>query len=249
MLMQPPHPLRSDVLVAHQPAYLPWQGYFSRLLDVDQLVLLDHVQFAERGRQHRNLIRAPGGGTVRLTVPVQRRFGQPIEQVRIADGRWARRHWRSIKQSYRRAHYWPRYAPALADIYSRDWRLLMDLDIALTRFALDVLGLTVHLVRSSTLAPTGAKTDMLVDLCRKLGTSTLRIGTGGSCRYLDPATLAAAGIAVEVAGYTHPAYHQGHGPFTAGLAVLDLILHQGPSASDVLREGSVLAQWEPGDDR
>ena len=33
------------MLVAHQPAYLAWCGYFSRLLDTGQLVLLDHVQF------------------------------------------------------------------------------------------------------------------------------------------------------------------------------------------------------------
>lgn len=53
---------RSAVLVAHQPAYLPWDSYFSRPLDGDEVVLLDHARFVGRGPQPRNVIRAPRGG-------------------------------------------------------------------------------------------------------------------------------------------------------------------------------------------
>jgi glycosyltransferase involved in cell wall biosynthesis len=75
MLMSVPGKDRSTaVLVAHQPAYLPWCGYFSRLLDTERLVVLDHVQFSERGYQHRNSVLKAGGGAQRLTVPVRRRF-------------------------------------------------------------------------------------------------------------------------------------------------------------------------------
>jgi len=239
-------PARTDILVAHQPAYLAWHGYFARLLDIDRLVLLDHVQFAERGRQHRNHIRAPRGGPLRLTVPVRRRFGQRIHQVHIADPGWAARHWRAIEQSYRRAPYWNRYAPALAAIYHQPWALLVDLNIALTRFALNALGLDVTLVRSGELAPAGQQTAMLVELCRKSGASVLRVGAGGSLRYLDPVMLAGAQIAVEVATYTHPPYPQGPAGFTPNLAALDLIMRAGPQAVDVLRAGSVLRPWVEG---
>lgn len=240
---------RTEVLVAHQPAYLAWHGYFARLLDVDRLVLLDHVQFAERGRQHRNDIRAPRGGPLRLTVPVRRRFGQPIGQVRIADPGWAARHWRAIEQSYRRAPYWDEYGSALAAIYHHPWALLVDLNITLTRFILNTLGLDVTLVRSGDLAPAGQKTAMLVNLCRTTGASVLRVGTGGSLRYLDPVMLADSGITVEVATYTHPSYRQGPGPFTPNLAALDLIMHTGPRAIDVLRAGSLVSPWTDMDAR
>ncbi|MFE6385248.1 WbqC family protein [Nocardiopsis dassonvillei] len=67
---------RSAVLVAHQPAHPPWGSYFSRLLNVDELVLLDHVQFIGHGPQLRNVIRAPRRGRrLRLTVPIRRGFG------------------------------------------------------------------------------------------------------------------------------------------------------------------------------
>lgn len=233
----------TQILVAHQPAYLAWHGYFARLLDVDRLVLLDHVQFAERGRQHRNTIRGPGGMPIRLTVPVRRRFGQPINQVGIADAAFAGRHWRTITQSYQRAAHWDRYAPFLADIYHQQWTSLLSLDVALIRFILNALELDVTLVYSSTLSPTGTRTRMLVNLCDRLGASVIRIGTGGSMHYLDPVLLADAAIRVEAAGYGHPPYRQGRGPFTPGVAALDLILHQGPAAIDVLRAGAITRPW------
>jgi hypothetical protein len=84
---------------------------------------------------------------------------------------------------------------------------------------------------------------MLVNLCRTTGASVLRVGTGGSLRYLNPALLAGCGITVEVATYTHPSYRQGPGPFTPNLAALDRIMHTGPRATDVLRAGSLVGPW------
>lgn len=233
---------RAGVLVAHQPAYLPWCGYFSRLLDISQLVLLDHVQFAERGYQNRNYIRAPGGGQLRLTVPVRRRFGQPISDARIDGQPWASRHWRALTQAYSRAPHWNTYAGLFEPVYAKPWTHLADLNIALTQLLLDALGMPVTLLRSSTLTPAGARTGMLIDLCRKTGTSVLRTGTGAT-RYLDRALLDAAGISVEVATYASPAYPQGRGPFTPRLSVLDLIANTGPAAAQVLRSGGDCRPW------
>jgi hypothetical protein len=246
----PPTPVaRQAVLVPHQPAYLPWHGYFARLLDAERsvlLVLLDHVQFSERGRQHRNYIRAPRGGPLRLTVPVRRHFGQAITAVRIADPDFAARHWRSLHDSYRHASYWDTYVRTLARVYQQSWTHLADLNIALTEFILDALALPVTVLRSSELAPTGTKTAMLIDLCQRLNTQVLRIGTGGSRSYLDAALIEQAGITVEVAGYTHPRYPQGAGPFTPKLAGLDALLYCGPGATDLLRRGTSLDRWTPG---
>lgn len=234
---------RNEVLVAHQPAYLPWCGYFSRLLDTDRLVLLDHVQFSERGYQNRNYIRAPGGGRLRLTVPVRRRFGQPISDVQIADGQpWAARHWRALTQAYSRAPHWDDCASRLEPVYAKPWEYLADLNTAVAQVLLDALGLPVTLLRSSTLDPAGARTGMLINLCRKTGTSVLRTGTGAT-RYLDRALLDAARISVEVATYGCPAYPQGRGPFTPQLSVLDLIANTGPAAAEVLRAGGVCRPW------
>jgi hypothetical protein len=231
------------VLVAHQPAYLPWCGYFSRLLDVDRLVLLDHVQFAERGYQNRSYVRSPNGGRLRLTVPVRRRFGQSISDVLIAgDEPWAARHWRTLTQAYAGAAHWDDCASRLKPVYAKPWTHLADLNAALIQVLLDALGLPVTLLRSSNLNPAGARTGMLIDLCRKSGASVLRTGTGAT-RYLDRALLEANGVSVEVATYHCPAYPQGRGPFTPQLSVLDLIANTGPAAAEVLQAGGACRPW------
>lgn len=237
--MTPP----TRVLVAHQPAYLPWGGYFSRLLDVDELILLDHVQFVPRGPQRRNVIRAPRGGTVRLGVPVHARFGQTIDRVRIADEPWARQHWRALRDSYHRAPYWDLIAERLHAIYHYPWTHLVELNIALIRLVCDVLELNITLSRSSDLAPEGTRTAMLIGLVQSRGASRLRVGPSGP-RYLDRELLAGTGINVEVATYTPPTYEQGPGPFTPALAALDTLMWAGPHARDLLENSAGLRSLE-----
>ncbi|MFF8917445.1 WbqC family protein [Streptomyces sp. NPDC015032] len=224
-----------DVLVAHQPAYLPWPGYFSRLTDADELVLLDDVQFNERGWQNRNYIRG-AAGPVRITVPVRRRFGQRITDTRIADGAWAGRHWRSLAQTYGRAPYWPEHREALEAVYRMPWTHLVDLNEALLRLLLDAFGLPVAMVRTSDLSPAGRQTGMLIDLCRQRGATRLRVGTG-ALAYLDHRLLAEHAITVEVATYSHRPYGRAPG-WRPALSALDLLLHQGPNAASILRAGA-----------
>lgn len=230
------------VLVAHQPAYLPWPGYFAKLLGVDRLVVLDHVQFCERGWQHRNRVLGHAGGYQLLTVPVRRRFGQPISEVRIDPVQpWAHRHWRTLTQVYGHAPGWRFLGEELGMIYTQLWERLVDLDLAITRLMLDRLGLRVRLACSSNLGVTGRKTGMLVDLCEALGVRVLRVGAGGSLGYLDRSVLAQAGIEVEVVRFTYLPYQQGRRrrEFVSGLSALDVLAHLGPqAAARVLADGA-----------
>lgn len=231
------------VMVAHQPGYLPWCGYFSRMLDISQFIVLDHVQFSEGSYQNRNYVRDAAGQPLRLTVPVRHLHGQAITDVRVDQGQpWARRHWRSLEQAYARAPYWDYYAEQLKAVYGQPWSRLADLNLTVIRLFLDALGLNVALLRSTQIAPSGTRTGMLIDLCARAGASVLRTGTGAT-RYLDREALAAAGITVEVATYSCPPYPQGGGPFTPRLSALDLILNTGPAAAAVLQKGAACHPW------
>ncbi|OHV27519.1 MULTISPECIES: WbqC family protein [Pseudofrankia] len=232
------------VLVAHQPGYLPWPGYFSRLLDVDRFLFLDHVQFSSGSWQQRNYIAGHDGHPRLVTVPVRRPHHQPITDVRINGDEWRQRHWSILREAYRRTRFWPSWEPRLAAIYDYPWQRLAALNEALLRLLLDGFGLRVEILRSSDLLPTGRRTDMLIDLCRITGAQALRVGTGAT-GYLDADRLATAGVNVEIAGYSHPPYDQGRPGFTSGLSALDLLLHLGPAARDVLAVGATTGPWVP----
>ncbi|MEX5710765.1 WbqC family protein [Parafrankia sp. FMc6] len=236
------NPATGHVLVAHQPAYLPWPGYFARLLDVDRFLLLDHVQYSAGSWQQRNYVLGQDGERRLLTVPIRRPHHQPISDVLIDDDRWRGRHWRIISDAYRRAPFWPQWEPRLTAVYGRSWERLAALNEALLRLLLDGFGISVDIVRSSALRPTGRGTDMLIDLCRLTGTRMLRVGTGATS-YLDVDSLARADVGIEIATYAHPPYDQGRPDFSPGLSALDLLLHHGPDARSVLAVGAANSPW------
>lgn len=237
-------------LAGGQPAYLPWPGFFSRLLDLDRLLILDHAQFSRGGWQQRNYLRT-AAGTQLLTVPVARDGPrQPISASRVAGDRWRLRHWRIITAAYRRAPYFRDWSGPLEEVYSRPWHLLTDLNMALIRLLLGAFGIEAELVFSSRLHPEGHGTAMLASLCDLTGSTVLRVGAGaaGPGGYLEPGLLAQAGIRVEVAEFTYRPYPQAFPGFTPGLSALDLLLNCGPRARQVLADGGTvrpLAQVVP----
>jgi hypothetical protein len=240
----------SPALAGGQPAYLPWPGFFSRLLDTDRLLVLDHAQFSRGSWQQRNYLLTSAGRQL-LTVPVTRDgVCQPISASRIAGERWRLRHWRIISTAYRRAPHFRDWSDQLEDIYTRPWHLLADLNMALTRLLLQGFGIETELVFSSRLRPEGQGTAMLASLCALTGSAVLRVGTGaaGPGGYLEPGLLARAGIQVEVAEFAYRPYPQAFPGFTPGLSALDLLLNCGPRARQVLADGGTvrpLAQAVP----
>ena len=235
-------PGRSRILAAHQPAYLPWPGFFSRLLDLDRLLVLDHVQFSRGGWQQRNYL-LTAAGRQRVTVPVVRHFGQPISAARISGDRWRLRHWQTITAAYRRAPYFRQWSDPLEDIYARPWESLAELNMALIRLLLQGFEITAELVLSSRLRPPGHATAMLAWLCQQAGADVLRVGTGaaGHGGYLDRGLLAEAGISVQVAGFSYRPYPQSFPGFTSGLSALDLLFNCGPAARQILADCGTLA--------
>ncbi|MBM3566310.1 MAG: WbqC family protein, partial [Alphaproteobacteria bacterium] len=94
-------------VVAHQPDFAPWLGFFDRLLDADVFIVLDDVQFLRRGWHHRDKIKTPRGPEW-LTLSVEKcDRDTPISQVRLSPGRdvWGMENLNLIAENYRRAPF------------------------------------------------------------------------------------------------------------------------------------------------
>ncbi len=235
------------MLVAiHQPTYLPWLGYLSRMATADLFVLLDHVQFERGNYQNRTRIRIGSGISAEprwLTVPVEQRAREePITEKRI-DNRvggmrhWSRIHYLTLRHAYREAPHVAAYAPHLKSIYDQRFERLVDLNAALLEFLRQAFAIRTPLVWSSTLGAQGTKSDLVLDICRRVGARALLVGLGGSRAYLDREAFARAGIGLVLQEFEHPVYPQcgsAPGAFTAGLSAIDLLLNCGPDARRVL---------------
>lgn len=222
------------VVGIHQLHYLPWLRYFHKIACSDVFVILDNIQYNKNGHQNRNRIKT-SQGALTLTVPVYDRFAQSLDVVRIDNQRnWAAKHWRSIEQSYRRAPYFERYAPALSAFYQRPWETLNALNRPMLAFFLKELEITTPVLYSSELNAPGEATTRLVNLIRAAGGTAYLTGAYALEVYLDANELATAGIALEIQRWKAIAYPQAHGPFIPDLSIIDLLMQCGPQSRKVL---------------
>ena len=227
------------IVSINQPAYLPWLGYFHRIALSDLHIVLDHVQFEKNSFTNRNKIRTSEGWCW-LTVPVSTsgRFGVSIDALEIASGRpWADKHWNSIRLSYAKAPFFREHAGFFEGLFRREWRMLNPLLRELTAYLLDALGIRTPLRFSSEMKITGAKSDLVLNLCREVGATHYLSGPLGR-NYLDEAGFHAAGITLDYHAYSHPEYPQVYGGFEPYMAAIDLLFNCGPRSLEVLRQPS-----------
>ena len=224
------------ILSIHQPAYLPWLGYFHRIAQSDVHVVLDNVQFEKNSFINRNKIRTPGGWSW-LSVPVKTagKFGDlHINRVEIAHERpWASKHWNSLRVNYCKAPFWQPHESFFEAIYRRKWNRLVELLIETTEYLHSALGIRTQRLLASHLNVSGKKDELILNLCRELGATTYLSGPLGR-DYLRENLFAEKGIAIQYDDYSHPEYPQSHPGFEPGMTALDLLLNCGPRSLEIL---------------
>src|SRR5450631_1867991 len=93
------------IVAIHQPAYLPWLGYFDRIAASDLFIFLDTVQFERNSFTNRNRIKT-ASGPIWLTVPVRLRghMEKILNEIEIDNTKgWKKKHLRAVEQNYHRA--------------------------------------------------------------------------------------------------------------------------------------------------
>ncbi len=224
------------ILSVHQPQYLPWLGYFDKVAAGDLFVFLDLPQYKKREFQNRNRIKGPQG-EIWLTVPVlsKGKFEQSLRDVEIDNTQaWQRSHWGSLSLHLKKAPYWAQYSPGLETFYKRRWDKLSDLNLEMTVWFFEQLGIKTPWKIESQIGTTTESTERLIELCKKTGAQGYLSGSGGK-EYMDEARFQQEGLSLSYQQYTHPTYAQGYGDFLPTMSVVDLLMNVGPDSLAVLR--------------
>jgi hypothetical protein len=223
-----------------QPGYLPWLGFFELIARVDVMVIYDSVRYDKQSWRNRNRIRIAEGedGWKWLTVPVGSKAEKElIKDVKIReDGKWRKKHWNSIWNSYHNLPYFDRYSDFFNELYKKEWEYLADLDVHIIEYLKNELGLTQRLVRSSQLPlrVKEGKNEKLIEVCEIMGSDYL-YDSAGSKKFIDVALFKARGIEVEFQDYKHPLYNQNSfATFIPYLSVIDLMFNYGPNSLEVI---------------
>ncbi|MFC9683282.1 WbqC family protein [Streptomyces sp. NPDC056948] len=213
----------STRLYIEQPAFAPWLGFCEALFACDTVALYDIVQFEDGGYQNRNRIKTPQGAQW-LTVPVAKRHGQLIRDVRIADAFDPQAMLRRLRETYGRCRHVEETLEVLAAALTAGHQWLVDLNVCLVTDITVALGAPARLLLTSQLPvdPAGDRIQRIADICRATGADELWAGSG-TRGYLHPADL--GGITVTWNDYLerHPRYEQAwpRQDFVPALSVID----------------------------
>ena len=217
------------IVSIHQPNYIPWIGFFNKILSSDIYVVFDDVQFP-RGKDYanRNQIKT-NNSKIWLTVPVIGKSDlKPWNQIKINKNGWVNKHLTSIESFYKKAPYFNEY-------YLKDHNLLVDLTLDLIKHFIKILNKETKIVLSSSIKTDLKGLDKILYILKTLNATKYISGDGeGSKRYIDESLFKENNIELIWQNYKHPVYKQQFNGFIPYMSILDLLFNEGPNSKNII---------------
>ncbi len=218
-----------------QSCYIPWKGYFDLMSKVDEFIFYDDIQFTRRDWRNRNMIKTPTG-LQWLTIPVavKGQYLQNINDTKISDPKWIKKHWTAIALNYGKSPYFNQYKDFIHSIYNE---CETEAYISLVNFKFikkiaEALGIKTKISWSTdyTIDTTLKKTERLLALCQAANATDYLSGPSAK-NYMQEDLFQHANINIEYMDYSgYVAYPQLFGDFTHTVTILDLIFNTGNEA-------------------
>lgn len=219
----------------HQPDFVPYLGFFQRLLMSQHFILLDDVQFIRRGWQHRDRIKGRNG-SVWLTLSLRKGdYCQRITEVELSeDTNWIDDNLNLLRECYGKAVHFSEMFPQVEGIYRAGHCRMIDFNCALLNLVMEYLDIAIPISRASEYDINATGSARLLALVQAKQGDAYLTGTG-SRDYLDEEMFRTAGVQVKWQDFKHPVYPQLHGDFEPMLSCLDVLFNCGRDAAGVLR--------------
>jgi hypothetical protein len=131
-----------------------------------------------------------------------------------------------------------RFKNGLRYVINQPWERLVDLNIAVTDWMFEQLGIACKRLRASDLDVTGVKDNLLLSICKTVG-ATVYLSGQGAKNYQDEAKFRENGIELRYQQYHNQPYRQCFPEigFVPDLSALDLILNMGDESRAVMLAG------------
>ena len=218
----------------HQPNFLPWMGYFDKIVKSDVFLFLDDVQIPKKGSSWSNRVKVLIGGRPQwVTTPIARENGfQMLKDVSFSEPTWQRTIEETLRMAYSRASHFEETMPLLQNIFSYETKSLCDWNINSIFEILSHLSIGLpEIHRSSDFGIQTSSTQRLVELIREVGGTTYLCGAGSS-DYLDPNLFAESNVELRYMNFKDAEYPQlNTSEFHMGLSIIDVLMMNGRTAT------------------
>ena len=214
-----------------QSNYIPWKGYFDIIHDVDEFIFHDDLQYTKNDWRNRNKILTNQGDRW-LTIPVGTNEHRLIQEVRIKDHIWQKKHWNLLELFYKKSPFFDIYRDYFEDIYLyRTWEYLSELNQHLIKhISKAFLGIKTTFTTSSDYTASGKKQTKVLELLKESGADCYVSGSAAKS-YIEEDDFRQAGIKLIWKDYSgYPEYPQQFEPFVHNVSILDLLFNVGNNA-------------------
>jgi hypothetical protein len=216
-----------------QSNYIPWKGYFDIINLVDEFVIFDGTQYTKRDWRNRNIIKTKDG-LLWLTIPIEGkgRYNQTIKETRVADHKWALKHWETIRHSYSAAPIFKDFAVKLEEAYItvQELKFLSDINLIFIKKITEYLGVRTKISFSSDYILEGDRSEKALSICLQAGAGEYLTGPAAKT-YLDVEIFRNNGIMVKWMDYSgYKVYPQLYSPFIHEVSIIDLLFNTGCNA-------------------
>lgn len=220
-----------------QSNYIPWKGYFDMINMVDEFVLYDDMQYTRRDWRNRNKIKTPNG-LVWLSIPVEvkGKYFQKINETKVSEKDWAKKHWQSIGHNYSKAGHFKEYKDIFEELYlGCDEEYLSQINYKFITAINKILGIKTKIRWSNEFELIDGQTQKLLGICKDCNADVYLSGPAAK-DYFDEELARTENIKVEWMDYSgYAEYNQLYPPFEHGVSILDLIFNEGSNANKFMK--------------
>lgn len=232
--------MSEDIVVVHQPDFIPYLGFFDRLCKAQIYVVLDNVQYVRntsRAWTSRDKIKTQSGEKW-LTISTQKApKDTKIKDILLSTTiSWKESHLNLIKENYKNSPYYEEIMPYLRKLYSLECIRMMDFNVESIKLLMQLFDIHTDIVYASDLQPIGKNNDLVIDIVKKLDCHKYLSGIGAR-DYFVQELYDEAGIEVIWQDFTHPVYPQQFEGFIPYLSSIDILFNCGIEDSRKLLKG------------
>jgi hypothetical protein len=220
-----------------QSNYIPWKGYFDLINQVDEFILYDDMQYTKRDWRNRNKIQTSQGlKWVSIPVEVKGKYFQKINETKISDNNWGKKHWNVLKQNYSKTQHFKEYKDIFEDLYlSNTDKYISQINYKFIEAINKILGIDTRIRWSSEFDLIDGQSEKLLGICKDCDADVYLSGPSAK-NYLDENIFMQSNIKVEWVNYNnYPDYQQVFEPFEHGVTILDLIFNEGDNATKFMK--------------
>jgi len=210
-----------------QPYLFPYLGYFQLITAVDKFVILDDVNFINKGWINRNRILINGKASM-FTVPLEQASqNKLIKDIQVAkDKKWTNKFLKSIEMAYKKAPHFNAVYPLIKANLEREESSISEL------IYLGLLDLCKYMNIPTEIEPHAAVyqtaglhgQDKILEICKQSGATQYINPIGGQDLY-NKENFSESSIQLNFIIPGIKFYDQNSSEFVSSLSIIDVLMH------------------------